>query len=189
MAAQRTLDRLFDIAIEHDGYFTIVEAKAAGIPSHRVAQLARRGSLERALRGVYHLGRYPMNADRMQLWEAILWPQQRDDDYQGVLSHQTALGIWEISDASPSRTHITIPPVKQFRRRPPLGVTVHFADLELEDICEQNGLPVTTVERTLRDCLATTERRIVLEGADDALRLGHFTAAEHERFLKSIEDG
>ncbi len=36
---------------------------------------------------------------------AALWPK----GIQGVLTHDTALDLWDVSDVNPAKTHITVP--------------------------------------------------------------------------------
>jgi predicted transcriptional regulator of viral defense system len=49
----------------------------------------------------------------------------------GVFSHETALGLHELSDVLPARIHLTLPAKWRRRRlRVPKGVVVHHADVD-----------------------------------------------------------
>ena len=67
-----------------------------------------RGDIERVTRGVYRLMRYPVSP-LGQYMEAALWPQVRRPDAHGVISHESALAIYGLSDASPAKVHVTLP--------------------------------------------------------------------------------
>ena len=96
------MDELFALAEEHDGLLTSKEARAAGIQDSVLVRLAQRGRLERMTRGVYRIAHYP--ADGLaQYREAVLWAKASQGPEEIALSHETALLLYGISDANPSR--------------------------------------------------------------------------------------
>ena len=68
-----------------------------------------------------------------------------------VISHDSALALYGLSDLLPHRIHVTLPRSAS-RRRP--GLQLHTKHLEPEDVTRYEGLPVTTVLRTLVDATA-----------------------------------
>lgn len=87
-----------------------------------------------------------------------------------ALSHQSAAlvhGCW--TGPLDGLTHLTQ------RTQPsssgPRGVRRHFADLPDEDVTVVNGLPVTTLERTMQDCARTMHPREGLCVADSGMRV------------------
>ncbi len=58
--------------------------------------------------------------------EAVLWPQVRRPGVNGVISHQSALSIHELSDVSPARVHLTLPTTVRIRREVPKGLVIHY---------------------------------------------------------------
>ena len=59
---RRQWDRtLYPLAEGQAGYFTAAQAREAGLHQVRLAQLHRRGDIERVTRGVYRLTRYPIS--------------------------------------------------------------------------------------------------------------------------------
>ncbi len=73
----------------------------------------------------------------------------------GVFSHETALVAHGLAELLPSRVHLTLPlSWKRRRLRLPAGVELHFDDLSPAELGANDGLPYTTVARTLRDCEA-----------------------------------
>ncbi len=48
--------------------------------------------------------------------EASLWPQVRRPDVRGVISHVSALAIYELTDVSPAKVHLTLASQMRVRR-------------------------------------------------------------------------
>jgi predicted transcriptional regulator of viral defense system len=186
------MDELYTIAEEHDGLLTSKEARLLGIQDSVLVRLAQRGRLERVSRGVYRIAHYP--ADKFaQYREAVLWAQASHHGPECIaLSHETALLLYGISDLNPSRVHLTVPKSARFRREFPTWVTIHRADLTEQEIGLYEGIPVTTVSRSISDVLSTTHRTDVARQAiTEALRDGLLNsdqAKELRKLIKSTED-
>jgi predicted transcriptional regulator of viral defense system len=71
-----------------------------------------------------------------------------------VVSHKSALVLHRISDVSPSRIHLTVPRDDHPRAAGGELYRLHRHTLDPSDVTEHDNIPVTTVERTIRDCLA-----------------------------------
>lgn len=182
------MDELYLLAEEHDGFFTSKEARALGIQDSVLARLTQRGRLERMNRGVYRIAHYP--TDRLaQYRESVLWAQasHHGPEHHIALSHETALLIYGLSDLNPSRVHLTVPKVARLRRKHPEWITLHHADLKVQEIGEHEGIPITTVERSIVDVLATTHRiDIARQAITQALRDGLFTTAQASGLRKMV---
>ncbi|HEY0381616.1 MAG TPA: type IV toxin-antitoxin system AbiEi family antitoxin domain-containing protein [Candidatus Elarobacter sp.] len=165
---------LYEIATEHDGVFTAGEARESGVSPHALIQAERRGNVRRLSRGIYRLKNYPVDDERAQLWEAVLWPTLRrgpDADY-GVLSHLTALHLnYPLLEYAPPKVHVTIPPNLRVRRAPPSWLDIHFGHIAGKDVTNAvGGLPMTKLERTLFDCIAArVDRRLINRVIDAAV--------------------
>ena len=68
-----------------------------------------------------------------------------------MLSHESALSFYELSDVSPSKVHVTLPATVRIRRAVPKHLTLHRAALDPGDVTIVAGIRVTTRERTIRD--------------------------------------
>src|SRR5260221_12766903 len=145
--------RLYELAEAQAGYFTAAQAREAGLHQVRLAQLHQRGDIERVTRGVYRLTRFPVSP-LGQYMEAALWPQVRRPDAHGVISHESALAIYGLSDASPAKVHVTLPPEFRIRRAVPKRLALHYADLKPKEVRQIEGLPVTTAARAIPDAHA-----------------------------------
>ncbi|MFH1725131.1 MAG: type IV toxin-antitoxin system AbiEi family antitoxin domain-containing protein, partial [Elusimicrobiota bacterium] len=113
---QQSFQRLYEIAEAQQGYFTTKQAKAAGFDERNHPYHVKAGNWTRERRGLYRLTRFPA-ADRPDLVVASLWSMNRNGEIQGCFSHETALTLYELSDAMPSKLHMTVPP--GFRRMAP----------------------------------------------------------------------
>lgn len=168
----KTQKAVYEIAVDQAGYFTAAQARAAGVTAEAVAGMRRRGNLERVSTGVYRIAGFPPN-QWGQYMAASLWPETRRTGVRGTISHASALNMYGISDASSSKIHITLPKSVRIRRSPPAHVVVHRAALEPDDIRVMNAVPVTTPERTIRDCHAAHLGSAIVRGAiADAKREG-----------------
>lgn len=140
-------DALFSTASSQEGIFTARQAAEAGYSLQLLAHHVRRGRMIRLGRGLYRLVHFPAgeHEDLVAVW---LWSEQA-----GVVSHQTALALHELSDILPSRIHITLPSVWQRRRlRVPPGVVLHHADVPAADRGWFGAVPITNPRRSLNDC-------------------------------------
>lgn len=181
------MDELYALAEEHDGLLTSKEARALGIQDSVLVRLAQRGRLERMSRGVYRIAHYP--TDRLaQYREAVLWAQANHHGPERIaLSHETALLIYGISDLNPSRVHLTVPKSARLRRERPEWITIHQADLAEKEVGQHEGIPVTTVSRSIMDVLSTTHRtEIARQAITEALRDGLLSGTEAAKLRKVI---
>jgi predicted transcriptional regulator of viral defense system len=138
---------VYDLASENFGYLTAVQAREDGVSSAAIVMMERRGVLERVSRGVYRLAQFPVS-QLAQYMEAVLWPHGTT----AVISHDSALALYGISDVDPARIHITLPPQYRVRRAVPRHLAIHSAALAAGERTVHEGIPLTTVERTLFDC-------------------------------------
>lgn len=152
--ARNSAEVLYRIAEPQAGYFTAAQGMAAGIGHQLLAHHAKRGHIIRVRRGIYRLVLFPPgpNEDLFAAW--------LEAGSQAVISHDSALVLYGLADASSGEIHITIPRTAS-RRHPRLKL--HTGRLTPEEITRQAGLPVTTISRTLAD--------VVAAGLDDELAI------------------
>ncbi len=74
-----------------------------------------------------------------------------DPAASGVVSHASAAGLHDLGDLLDDRPEFTFPYRKQSIRH----LRLHQGELPSSDVTPVDGLPVTTVERTIADCCAT----------------------------------
>ena len=181
------MEELYTLAEEHDGLLTSRDARILGIRDSVLVRLAQRGRLERTSRGVYRIVQYP--ADRLsQYREAVLWAQAGHHGPERVaLSHETALTLYGVSDVNPSRVHLTVQKSIRLRRAHPEWIAIHWADLTPQEIGKHEGIPITTLERSIMDVLSTTHRvDIARKAVADATRQGLLTSTQAGNLRKLI---
>lgn len=173
-SARPDWDRLFETASSQAGYFTTRQGAAAGYSSQLLLKHMRARRVVRAHRGIYRLVHFPVSEheDLVTVW---LW-----SEHAGVLSHQTALSLHDLSDTLPTKTHLTLPDAWRKRRfRAPASVVLHYAHVSTNERSWFGPVPVTNPHRTLVDCAnATTPPDVLRHAALQALHRGLVTRAE-----------
>ncbi len=137
-----TLDKLYQIAEAQAGYFTTAQAVVAGVDRPRLSRFAAAGRLQRLRRGVYRLSHFPRSRHEDLF---IAWLETGPDS---VISHDSALALYDLSDILPTAIHVTVPRTASRRRS---GLRLHTNRISHEEITSYEGLPVTTVPRTIAD--------------------------------------
>jgi predicted transcriptional regulator of viral defense system len=158
------------LAARQSGYFTAAQARHVGYSYPAQKYNVDRGSWVRVDRGLFRLPEWPVSKhDDLVRWH--LWSRGK-----GVVSHDTALSVYELGDLNPSKIHLTVPP--NFRSTAP-GVVLHKAELSDNDVRSRDGFLVTTQLRSLLDAAAGGMEVDLLAGAlRDALGQGSVTREE-----------
>jgi predicted transcriptional regulator of viral defense system len=176
-------DRLVECAAEKHGYVTTRDARELGIDPTQLRLLAARGRLERTGRGVYRVPVLP-RGEHDGFAAAVAWTLGR-----GVISHESALALHDLADVNPPRIHLTVP-----RDNHPRGAggelyAVHRRELRGEDVTSVDGIPVTTVDRSISDCLgAGTDPYQLRLAIDRAEAAGSLRRAAAARLRAAIDD-
>jgi predicted transcriptional regulator of viral defense system len=164
---------IYQIAEEQNGYVTAAQAVDAEINPQTLVKMAERGVLERVSWGLYRLTQFPHSA-LDQYAEATLWPLTT----RAVISHESALALYGLSDVNPAKIHITVPKSVRIRREVPKWLVLHRADLRASEWESHEGVPATTPERTIRDCHAAhLGPALIRQAIHDGRRTGHLRAA------------
>lgn len=173
---------IFEIAADERGYVTTAQAGKAGISKEALAKMAARGVIERVSWGVYRLIQFPISDDGQYL-EATLWPLS----LRGTISHESALALYELSDVSPAKIHITLPRRFRIQRTVPKWLMIHRADLPAADTEILEGIPITTPERAIRDCHAAhLGPALIRQAIRDGRRTGHLRAAQAKALEREL---
>ena len=148
--------RASHIAAGQWGLLTTAQAVDEGISRLQLARLADAGVLQRVGRGVYattssageHLSLRaawlaldPAHTAELRLVNPIA---------AGVVSHASAAGLHQLGDLLDDQHEFTFAQRKQTARG---GIRIHRGELLAQDVTIVQGLPVTTVERTIADLL------------------------------------
>lgn len=154
-ASTRALAVVSELAASQWGLFTTAQAGTAGVTRVQLARLTDAGVLERVDHGVYATAASPTeHRDLRAAWLALdpaRTAEERlaDPANAGVASHTSAAGLHRLGDLLDDTPELTVPHRKQSRR----GVRLHRLPLPDSDVTLVEGLPTTTVERTVADLL------------------------------------
>lgn len=175
--------KIHELALEQHGIFTAEQARELEIGTDTLTKMTRKGDLVRVARGLY---RDPMAPETKltPYMAAALWPT----GVVGHLSHQTVLGLLDLSDVVPGQIDVTVPKRYRPRRREPLpGMKLHFAEVPNEQRTAIEGVPATTVARAIRDCATDNIGPALLRQAiHDARANGWLTEAEGARLTDEL---
>lgn len=176
----RAYAALLELAAEQHGYFTTAQAQREGVSAGTVGMMFRRGAIDRVSYGVYRFVHFPAT-ELSPFMEAVLWPHQT----VGVLSHESALRLYSLSDVNPGKLHITLPTSFRVRRKIPGFLAVHSADLASGDWHSWEGIPATTPRRTIADCMAAgLGPALIGQALEEGVRKGLITPTEAEHFAR-----
>jgi predicted transcriptional regulator of viral defense system len=180
----RNFKRLHEVAEDNYGFLTVEDARRADIRPQRLAEMARRGSLRREGLGLYRLDPYPPH-ELDSYRKATLWPY----GIEGVLSHETALDLYGLSDVNPAKIHITVPKRYRLRRREtPPSYRFHHEDLDERDVTLHEGLPIVTAAKAIRQCHEANLRRDLLRQAlEEAKQHGRLTRSAYDDLMHELE--
>jgi len=165
-----------EIAADQWGLFTTRQADAAGVNRTTLTRLVSAGLVDHVTRGVHLVvaAGTPNHLEEKSAWLRLApslraWERNAADQDNGVLSHRTACVLHGLGDIPAPQVEITVP--RRRTTRIP-GIRLHRGDLACDDVTTtSDGLPVTTVERTIRDLLAAQVDGGHLGGVlNDALR-------------------
>ncbi len=175
---------LVRLATGQGGFFTSKQAAAIGYTAPKRNYHVTAGNWVRERRGIFRLALHPLppRPDLILWW---LWSRNRQDEPQGIYSHQTALSLHELSDAMPSRVHMSVP--RDFRRSAatPKALVLHMADVPAAEVEIVDGVPVTKALRTLLDVASAEavpieDLRAAFAEANGTGKITHSEIAEAE---------
>lgn len=178
--------RLFVIAESQHGIFTTKQAEGAGYASKTHFYQVKSGNWVREYRGIYRLTNYPIS-DESELVIWSLWSRNRNEEVQGVYSHETALSLYDLSDLNPSKLNMSVP--KGFRRNSeiPVILNLHTASFAQNEVEAKQGYRVSKPFRTIADvCQAENiSRGIIKQAITESIKRGIVSERERKAALDS----
>jgi very-short-patch-repair endonuclease len=148
-------ERVAELAAKQWGVVSTGQLRTLGLQRGAVAYRVRAGRLHPVFRGVYAVGHRRLGREGRTLAAVLACGPG------AVLSHRSAASWWGLLATASARSDVT---VRHGRHAIP-GVAVHQArSLDARDTTTHEGIPTTTIARTLLD-LAATVRADRLERA------------------------
>lgn len=171
------LQRLFELAAGQAGYFTAVQARELGYSPRSLVHHVSVGHLERVSRGFYRLVGVPASS-----YEDVVAAWLRFASRRGVVSHDTALALYELAPSRSREIHLTLPRERRPRnRQASSAVSLHTTTVPLrrEEVASRFGVQVTSPARTIVDVADIgSDPSVVLEATSRALATGLVSANE-----------
>ncbi|MFD6853086.1 type IV toxin-antitoxin system AbiEi family antitoxin domain-containing protein [Streptomyces diastaticus] len=170
-------------ATEQWGLVTAAQAKRLGLNAVQLLRLTEAGLTENVSRGVYLVtaAGMPTGLEAKAAWlrlqpKEFAWDRPAGHPDSGVLSHATACQLHELGDIPAPEVDITVP-----RRRTTTEpfVRLRTAALDKQEITIVDGLPTTTVDRTITD---------LLRAKADGGHVGRVIADAERRGMISLDD-
>jgi very-short-patch-repair endonuclease len=147
-----TLDRsVADLAGRQHGVVARWQLQAIGLSERMIRTRVAHGGFQRWHRGVYAVGHRAVTVESRWM-AAVLAHGPR-----AVLSHRSAAQLWGLLSRSSIAPEVTAPGAKRTRER----IVGHRATLPADEFMRVEGIPVTSVPRTLFDLARTRPAREV----------------------------
>jgi very-short-patch-repair endonuclease len=150
------------LAEEQHGVVSRTQLVGAGLSEQTVDRLMRLGRLVGLHRGVYAVGHSQLRPEGHRLAAVLACGTG------ARLSHRSATAAWGLVNDGRKRFDVTVSPGRARGLTLP-GLIVHRARLATLDCDEVDGIPVTSVARTLVDLAGSSRRRLVARAVDAAL--------------------
>ena len=181
--AQRSRRRaLAQLAADRNGIFTASDARELGVTSSALAYYSRTGSIERVGHGVYRIADFPSSRDEPLIAAAAALGKD------AVVSHESALKLYGVSDVAPSRLHFTVPRARRYLTVPAEDVELHTTTLPFApgDVVQHEGFRATSLARSIVDSARThTGPEQVVMAVREGLRSGLVTRRALERSMRT----
>jgi uncharacterized protein DUF559 len=164
-----------ELATEQGGPISREQLLALGVTPGAIKSWLRSGRLHCYLRNVYLLGHEAVTVKGRMLAPVLAYAPG------AVLSHRSAAMWWGFSQTARSKVDVTVP---GRTRRKQDGIDLHLVrTLDPLDTTEHDGVPITTVPRTLLDLAEVVPPRHLGRAVNEAERLRLFDAAAMEELV------
>jgi Transcriptional regulator, AbiEi antitoxin len=149
--------RVAELAASQHGVVARAQLLAFGLSSHVIDRWVAVGRLHTIHRGVYAVG-HTVLTQKGRWMAAVLACGDG-----ALLSHVSAVALWDLLPTSSANIHVTVPSRSGRARR--RGLRLHRStSLHPDDAARRDGIPVTSLARTLVD-FAEVARRDRLDRA------------------------
>ena len=119
-------DRLFEIAMRQEGYFTASQAKDSGYKTNNHSRLVASGQWVRLSRGVFRLAGFSPSPHEDLVLVSFWSRSMGGSEPRCIFSHETALALRNLGDFNPANINIVMPDNIAIRAmsRPPGNVRI-----------------------------------------------------------------
>jgi len=171
------LPRLFELAAAQGGHFTAAQARELGYSARSLLHHVAAGHFERVSRGFYRLVGVPAGPH-----DDVIAAWLRFALHRAVVSHDTALALYDLAPSRSYAIHLTLPREHRPRNsRPATGVELHTTTVPLrrDEVATRFGVEITSPARTITDVADVgVDPSVVIEATARALATGLATSGE-----------
>ena len=170
----RSHHELAELARSQHGVLSYAQLRKLGFSKGHIARAQEAGRLQRVHLGVYAVGHAALSDHGRAAAALLVFPGA------AVLSHRSAAWLWGLIPTAPREPEVTV--AARGNRRS--GLQVHRVwSLPGEERTTYEGLPVTSVARTLVDLAGTTSGKGLSRVVDRARRRGKLDLEAIDRSL------
>lgn len=144
------------------GLITLGQLRSLDVSEHQLRLRVGDGRLERVNVGVFRIAATP------ESWEQRVQAATLAAGPEASAARRTAARLHDLSGAWFERVEVVVP--RWHRRHISDGSIIESTDLRSTDIVDVEGIPTTSVRRTLIDCAAKVGPDRLMRMADDAVR-------------------
>lgn len=174
-ARGRVTRQLAEIAARDHKVVSLEDCRSCGLSDSGVRKRVAAGELHRKHSGVFAFGRPDL--DR----KGVLMAAVKASGPGARVSHASGACLRKMRWSNSSYTDITVPAGRPLLRRK--GIRCHRAELQPQDLDEVDGIPTTSVARTLLDLATQIGLRGLESAANEAEVLEIFDMREMEDLL------
>jgi hypothetical protein len=147
-------------ANEQHGVVAAWQLVALGFSRRQISVRAERGRLHRLYRGVYAVGHAALSREARDIAAVLACGPG------ALLSHWSATARWELLRPTGGWPHVSTSLDRRVRRIE----THHVRPFHASDQAQRDGIPVTSVPRTLLDLAGVADERILRRAVNEAVR-------------------
>jgi predicted transcriptional regulator of viral defense system len=185
LAASQTnkLQRLFELASNQAGYFTAAQARGLGYSARSLVHHVAAGHFERISRGFYRLVGVPADSH-----DDIIAAWLRFAPRRAVVSHDTALTLYDLAPSRSHEIHLTLPRERRPRTaQAATAIRLHttMVPLRRDEVASRFGVQITSPARTIADVADIgTDPSVIVEATARALNTGLISQNELHTAVK-----
>jgi len=164
------LQRLFELAAGQAGHFTAAQARDLGYSARSLVHHVAAAHVERVSRGFYRLVGVPVGPH-----EDIIAAWLRLEPRGAVVSHDTALALYELAPSRSYEIHLTLPRKSRPRTPHTAAVALHTTTVPLrrDEMTNRFGVQLTSAARTIADVADIgADPSVVIEATGRAVATG-----------------
>lgn len=184
----KNIVEVLELAAEQSGLLTTQQAQRRGVSRLTLSRLAEQGAIERVSHGVYATpeGAVGAHAELRAVWLSLdphkfAFERLVGDPAGFIVTHRSAAELWGIGQLIPDKLEFVSTARKRTRRE---DVRLRRRAITIDDITVVDGLPCTTIERTVADLVEAHED---LSLVADVLGDSQFGSVDFDR-LRTLLD-